>query len=156
MHTEREDTAVKAQILQTGDTGLRILVRVLTSKTSLPIQGSDSQRSFLSSSLFYPLEQSRMDHWTQSCLWPADPEHTPLKGKEKGYHHPATRECVWPPREAAAHNGQRNRNITHESISDEPQLNVHHSACNRGISTCYLYVHSAERHRGQRSPSSLF
>lgn len=92
MHTEREDTAVKAQIIQTGDMGLRIPVRKLTSKTSLPIQGSDSQRLFLSSSLFYPLEQLHMDHWIQSCLWPADPEHTPLKEKQKCYQHPATKQ----------------------------------------------------------------
>lgn len=155
MHTEREDTNVKAQIIQIGDMELKVLVRALTSKTSLPIQGSDFQRSFLSSSLFYPLEQLHTDHWTPSYLWPADPEHTPLKGKEKGYHQPATRQCVQAPREEAAHNGKRNRNIPHENTSDESQLMVHYSTCNRAICTCYLYMHSAERHRGQRSPSSL-
>lgn len=113
MRTEREDTAVKAQIIQTGDMELRVLVRALTSKTSLPIQGSDSQRLFLSSSSFYPLEQLHMDHWTPSCLWPADPEHTPLKGKQKGYHHPTTRPCIRTPPEVSAHNAQRNRNISH-------------------------------------------
>lgn len=155
MRTEREDTAVKAQIIQTGDMELRVLVRALTSKTSLPIQGSDSQRSFLSSSSFYPLEQLHMDHWTPSCLWPADPEHTPLKEKQKGYHHPTTRPCIRTPPEVSAHNAQRNRNIPHDSISDELQLMVYYRTCNGDICTCYLYVHSAERHRGQRSPSSM-
>lgn len=138
MHTDRGDIAVKAQIIQTGKMGLRVLVRALTNKTSLPIQGSDSQKSFLSSSLFYPLEQLHTDHWTQSCLWPADPEHTPLEGEKKGYHHHAIRQCVHTPPEAAAQNGQRNRNITHESSSDEPQLVVHYSAWRRSISACYL------------------
>ena len=137
-HNNREDIAVKAQIVQTGKMGLKVLVKALTNKTSLPKQGSDSQKSFLSSSLFYPLEQLRTDRWTQSCLWPADPEHTPLEGKAKGYHHHTMRQCIHTPCEAVAQNGQRNRNITHESFSDEPQLMVHYSSWGRSISTCYL------------------
>lgn len=135
---------LKHRSLQTGKMGLGAFVRALTSKTSLPKQGSDSQKSFLSSSLFYPLEQSRMDHWTPSCLWPADPERTPLEGKEEGYHHLAIRQCVRTPCEAVAQNGQRNRNSAHDSFSVEPQFVVHHSAWCRSISTCYLYTEQKE------------
>lgn len=76
-------------------------VRVLTNKTSLPTQDSNSQKLFLSSSLFYPLEQLHTDRWNQSCLWPVDPEHTPLEGKEKGYQHPPITQSVHTPHEEA-------------------------------------------------------
>lgn len=53
-------------------------------------------------------------------------------------------QCVHTPREAAAQKGQRNRNITHEGFSDEPQLVAHYSTWNRSNSTCCLYMEQKE------------
>lgn len=150
-HTDREDRAVKAQIIQTGK--MRAFVRALTSKTSLPIQGSDSQKWFLSSSSFYPLEQLRTDRWIQSCLWPADPEHIPLEGKREGLPLPCSKtmcpHIMW----SGSSDGQRNRDIAHESFP--PQLMVHSSAWSRIFSTCYMYTKQQETQISPCSPFNL-
>lgn len=62
---------------------------------------------------------------------------------------------VHTPCEAAARKGQKNRNITHESFSDEPQLMVHYNAWSRS-NFHLLPVHGAERDTGQKNPSSPF
>lgn len=133
MHSDREDTVAKTQITQRGEIGLRVLAWALTSRTSLPIQGSDSQKLFLSSSLFYPLEQLHMDHWTQSCLWPEVLEHTPLEGKEKSSHNHATTQSVhiW------STSLEQPEKQEYHFFSNELQLMAHYSAQGRSISTCY-------------------
>lgn len=64
------------------------------------------------------------------------------KGKEKGYHCHVIRQCTPTSCEAAAQNGQRNRDIAHKSLP--PQLVVHYSAWSRIFSTCYMHTKQKE------------